>query len=98
MSLPVVALTLTSAPCAMNRRAISPRPSATAHIRGVCFFFQAEDGIRDLYVTGVQTCALPIFGPPVYGGHPYPVSHTVSMSLARCAIPSDRIFAPSLII
>src|SRR2546430_12578631 len=28
------------------------------------FFFQAEDGIRDLTVTGVQTCALPIsFGP-----------------------------------
>src|SRR5690349_23127758 len=27
----------------------------------LCFFFQAEDGIRDLYVTGVQTCALPIF-------------------------------------
>src|SRR6266496_3245641 len=25
----------------------------------VFFFFQAEDGIRDLYVTGVQTCALP---------------------------------------
>src|SRR5690349_24855701 len=25
------------------------------------FFFQAEDGIRDLYVTGVQTCALPIY-------------------------------------
>src|SRR5204863_2425020 len=24
------------------------------------FFCQAEDGIRDLYVTGVQTCALPI--------------------------------------
>src|SRR5690349_11920961 len=24
------------------------------------FFFQAEDGIRALYVTGVQTCALPI--------------------------------------
>src|SRR5215469_13596196 len=29
------------------------------------FFFQAEDGIRDLYVTGVQTCALPIFGDEV---------------------------------
>src|SRR2546427_2415644 len=29
------------------------------------FFFQAEDGIRDLTVTGVQTCALPIsFLPP----------------------------------
>src|SRR6266496_5209170 len=27
---------------------------------GAFFFFQAEDGIRDLYVTGVQTCALPI--------------------------------------
>src|SRR5207248_8377636 len=27
----------------------------------VCFFFQAEDGIRDRTVTGVQTCALPIF-------------------------------------
>src|SRR3712207_8169933 len=27
----------------------------------VFFFFQAEDGIRDIGVTGVQTCALPIF-------------------------------------
>src|SRR2546427_2094977 len=27
---------------------------------GFFFFFQAEDGIRDLTVTGVQTCALPI--------------------------------------
>ena len=27
----------------------------------VVFFFQAEDGIRDSPVTGVQTCALPIF-------------------------------------
>src|SRR2546427_9555564 len=27
---------------------------------GCSFFFQAEDGIRDLTVTGVQTCALPI--------------------------------------
>src|SRR6266699_3445174 len=28
---------------------------------GFFFFFQAEDGIRDADVTGVQTCALPIF-------------------------------------
>src|SRR6266498_4963933 len=28
---------------------------------GVVFFFQAEDGIRDADVTGVQTCALPIW-------------------------------------
>src|SRR5687768_17623532 len=27
------------------------------------FFFQAEDGIRDVAVTGVQTCALPIYDP-----------------------------------
>src|SRR5256885_11517785 len=27
---------------------------------GMFFFFQAEDGIRDYKVTGVQTCALPI--------------------------------------
>src|SRR5699024_12111232 len=27
----------------------------------ISFFFQAEDGIRDRNVTGVQTCALPIF-------------------------------------
>src|SRR5207253_3587331 len=29
--------------------------------RFLVFFFQAEDGIRDGHVTGVQTCALPIF-------------------------------------
>src|SRR5690625_5321968 len=29
------------------------------------FFFQAEDGIRDGHVTGVQTCALPIFRNPI---------------------------------
>ena len=28
----------------------------------IFFFFQAEDGIRDDLVTGVQTCALPIWG------------------------------------
>src|SRR5256885_3730232 len=30
-------------------------------MRNLFFFFQAEDGIRDYKVTGVQTCALPIF-------------------------------------
>src|SRR5256886_5910858 len=34
----------------------TPRPPGVPEI----FFFQAEDGIRDLTVTGVQTCALPI--------------------------------------
>src|SRR2546422_10759183 len=32
-------------------------------LTGYFFFFQAEDGIRDVAVTGVQTCALPIFPP-----------------------------------
>src|SRR2546422_2255794 len=34
------------------------------------FFFQAEDGIRDVAVTGVQTCALPIFGAVAAGTEP----------------------------
>src|SRR5260370_22493735 len=34
-------------------------------LRVCCFFFQAEDGIRDSSVTGVQTCALPI-SPPAH--------------------------------
>src|SRR2546421_11075773 len=39
--------------------------SARTFSQAMCFFFffQAEDGIRDLIVTGVQTCALPIFAP-----------------------------------
>src|SRR2546430_10513661 len=32
-----------------------------ATVTSLFFFFQAEDGIRDLTVTGVQTCALPIY-------------------------------------
>src|SRR2546422_3560091 len=30
------------------------------YLNWIIFFFQAEDGIRDVAVTGVQTCALPI--------------------------------------
>src|SRR5256886_8619245 len=36
------------------------RTAAETRICVCFFFFQAEDGIRDLTVTGVQTCALPI--------------------------------------
>src|SRR2546429_7108529 len=36
------------------------------------FFFQAEDGIRDLAVTGVQTCALPISSGQRDHGHQLP--------------------------
>src|SRR3712207_9104524 len=34
------------------------------------FFSQAEDGIRDIGVTGVQTCALPIYTPATTHIHP----------------------------
>src|SRR3712207_9284964 len=39
---------------------------------GFCFFFQAEDGIRDIGVTGVQTCALPIYVYRLQPGLPGP--------------------------
>src|SRR5438067_664483 len=48
-------------PGRVGRGALRGRP-------GSIFFFQAEDGIRDRNVTGVQTCALPIFLPG--GEHP----------------------------
>src|SRR5699024_42252 len=38
--------------------------SYTLEYFSICFYFQAEDGIRYRYVTGVQTCALPIFTRP----------------------------------
>src|SRR2546429_6808317 len=43
-------------------RPASPSPALPVPARPVCcvLFFQAEDGIRDVAVTGVQTCALPI--------------------------------------
>src|SRR5688572_33123066 len=37
---------------------------AGRRLETLIFFFQAEDGIRDLTVTGVQTCALPISAGP----------------------------------
>src|SRR5699024_11724327 len=46
----------------------------------VDFFFQAEDGIRDRNVTGVQTCALPIYG---MGRGPSKTSCTSSNRLQR---------------
>src|SRR5690606_38944682 len=53
-----------------------------------CFFFQAEDGIRDFHVTGVQTCALPILpSAPL----PRRRARTVELPRAASAAPSDAV-------
>src|SRR5258708_9191055 len=41
---------------------VARRSTMQRRLSIVFFFFQAEDGIRDDLVTGVQTCALPIYG------------------------------------
>src|SRR5690348_2634889 len=45
-----------------RRRNTDGRFQPASDVQGSVFFFQAEDGIRGGRVTGVQTCALPIFG------------------------------------
>src|SRR6266496_1512459 len=52
---------LRNSPIRLSSSDSSTRSFACSSAFAVFFFFQAEDGIRDLYVTGVQTCALPIF-------------------------------------
>src|SRR5690349_24111332 len=66
------------------------------------FFFPAEDGIRDLYETGVQTCALPISscgrsprwccrpGPPTRPPRPCSWSRWSSTGAATCSMGSSR--------
>src|SRR3712207_8694353 len=77
-----------------------------------CFCFQAEDGIRDIGVTGVQTCALPILPPgekalrkippeqyPDFGGmrtNPADLARSIDHSLAYLAKPSSRTKFPYL--
>src|SRR5690606_40668053 len=60
------------------------------------FFFRAEDGIRDFHVTGVQTCALPIWFPAAIPALRYararmspspriPAGNRLDMRTGRCA-------------
>src|SRR3712207_8768591 len=51
-----------------------------------CFFFQAEDGIRDIGVTGVQTCALPILK---LSTHPF--SHGLPGAMVAVLAPTAVI-------
>src|SRR5436305_5166240 len=66
-----------------------------------CFFFQAEDGIRDADVTGVQTCALPIFttallpavGLPVLAAAAELHDHPVARDLTFLAVVGTGVYA-----
>src|SRR5690606_36429136 len=55
----------------------------------IYFFSQAEDGIRDFHVTGVQTCALPIWGP-----HALPWSLENGRTCRRLTLPGLSKFSP----
>src|SRR5207249_7548636 len=60
------------------------------------FFFQAEDGIRDRNVTGVQTCALPIYRPSscnksCYNGLIPACSHLSAMKLSEATDALERV-------
>src|SRR5689334_24160589 len=53
------------------------------------FFFQAEDGIRDGTVTGVQTCALPIYATTTMWGFHQRAPRTAAMNGSAPARPPD---------
>src|SRR5262249_58039793 len=53
------------------------------------FFFQAEDGIRDWSVTGVQTCALPISTRSACSAPPRPMAESTAIPAATAA-PAPR--------
>src|SRR5207248_5066819 len=64
------------------------------------FFFQAEDGIRDRTVTGVQTCALPIFQIPQAvrrgdldwaGQREHGVGYSLDRNVTRCRSEERRV-------
>src|SRR5690606_40121450 len=58
-------------------------------------FFQAEDGIRDFHVTGVQTCALPIFSvvlPPPDGPTSATLRIAAGLSATGTAVPVAEEF------
>src|ERR1035437_1893005 len=66
--------------------------SSTVAMGDSVFFFQAEDGIRDIGVTGVQTCALPI-SPPSAAWLPKPdiLSDANGISFHRFQMASKTV-------
>src|SRR2546425_11841585 len=59
------------------------------------FFFQAEDGIRDKLVTGVQTCALPISARAASHGRRSSSPSAARFAWARTEYAGRRALAPS---
>src|SRR5206468_4778623 len=55
------------------------------------FFFQAEDGIRDLIVTGVQTCALPISKD---AGRTHGLPRRATLCRRPCVRPASFVLPP----
>src|SRR2546430_10333543 len=75
------------------------RQSANGHSRrSLFFFFQAEDGIRDLTVTGVQTCALPILATPLKNQRGYIIEvQGFSSGRGTAAIQTSQKMADSVV-
>src|SRR2546422_8670560 len=60
-------------------------------LSSIFFFFQAEDGIRDVAVTGVQTCALPIYrGPGLEPGEQPGCGRAAQRHLRPSILPLGR--------
>src|SRR5690606_39643311 len=62
------------------------------HPPATFFFFQAEDGIRDFHVTGVQTCALPILK-SMPSGPPQSIVHSIFVCLS-CVVEREPAKSP----
>src|SRR5256885_11889997 len=62
------------------------------------FFFQAEDGIRDYKVTGVQTCALPISDPSYHGVvfSQLPEELRPAQFILKCRLQYQRDVGPAI--
>src|SRR5690606_37815770 len=75
--------------------------SRTSAVTGVArmsvrfFFFQAEDGIRDFHVTGVQTCALPICK---YSGQRMTIREGMARSINSIAAFLIKKIGPSMVV
>src|SRR5699024_907441 len=74
---------------------------SSSSLLSFCFFSQAEDGIRDRNVTGVQTCALPIYEDwPTYTGHRNvpPAKFVHAGPGTRVGSAVDSIISPGVVV